>query len=264
MINVIIVEDEIITREGLEVTVDWSMYGCRIVGTAADGLEGEKLILRKRPDIVITDIRMPNKGGLEMMEALQHKINTNYIILSGFDDFKYAKQAITLGAKGYLLKPIDDGEFEQVLYSVIATLGKNKDELDKVSYVKIHKSEKFSNLLSNKYLKKAFEFLKCRYMEDLTIKYVADKLLISESYLGKLFKNKTSHTFLFFLTLYRLKAAINLLETTDLKIYEIANAVGYEDSKYFSKIFSKMVGVKPTEYRNGYELEEESPLNLIP
>lgn len=127
----------------------------------------------------------------------------------------------------------------------------------------VQKNDTVKNALCDKYLGKAMKVMKEKYMEDLTLKAVAEELHISESYLGKLFKNKTGCTFLDFLTLHRIKAAIDLLEGTELKVYEIAYMTGYTDAKYFSRVFQKIVGIKPTEYRNGYQLSKDNMLNIL-
>ena len=112
-------------------------------------------------------------------------------------------------------------------------------------------------------MEKAIEFIRQNYRTDLSLQQTADYLNISKSYLGKLFKNKTNYTFLDFLTLYRIKASVDLLEKSDLKIYEIAEAVGYADTKYFSRVFTKIVGVRPTEFKNDYQLAPDNLLNII-
>ena len=124
------------------------------------------------------------------------------------------------------------------------------------------KAVDFGNL-QDKYLARACEIIRSRYQEDLTLKNVADELNISDSYLGKLFKTKTSYTFLEVLTLYRIKGAVDLLKNTDLKVYEIAYAIGYGDAKYFSKVFRKIVGIKPMEFKNGYQLTQNHILNRL-
>ena len=81
---------------------------------------------------------------------------------------------------------------------------------------------------------------------------VADALLISESYLTKLFKRKTDRSFLDTLTMFRMREAVRLLEETGLKVYEIANRLGYQDTQYFSTLFRKFAGVSPSEYKRGH------------
>ena len=101
MIKVLVVEDEDLIRQGLKLTTTWSDFGSEIIGEAADGEEGREMILRLKPDLVITDIKMPKLSGLEMIESLQDEISCEYIILSGYDEFAYAKRAMRMGVRGY-------------------------------------------------------------------------------------------------------------------------------------------------------------------
>lgn len=264
MVKVLIVEDEKLIIEGLKQTVDWNKYDCEVIGEAEDGYAGEILILEKKPDIVITDIKMPKCSGLEMIRNVQNHSSAFFIILSGYDDFMYAKEAINLGVRSYLLKPIDDKELEDVLIKAVDEVKAGRRIPAHITANRIERNKRIKNALCDKYLSRAFEAVKQLYMQDISLKQIAHSLHISESYLGKLFKYKTEYTFSDFLKLYRIKASIELLEKSDLKVYEIADAVGYTDPKYFSKVFTKIVGIKPTEYRNGYRLAPDNILNLIP
>ena len=114
--SVVFVEDEQIVREEIVSSIRWELLGLELVGTAADGMEGEQLIKRVEPDIVITDIRLPAQDGLAM---LSHCPVNHAIILTGHTDFNYMKQAIRLGVFDYLLKPIDDEELEETLASLV-------------------------------------------------------------------------------------------------------------------------------------------------
>ncbi|MBU9728572.1 response regulator transcription factor [Diplocloster modestus] len=268
MIKVLLVEDEDLIRQGLKLTTTWSDFGSEIIGEAADGEEGREMILRLKPDLVITDIKMPKLSGLEMIESLQDEISCEYIILSGYDEFAYAKRAMRMGVRGYLLKPIDDKELEEVMSSTIKSIREKQAVYKSLSeklgkeFTEEQKAVDFGNL-QDKYLARACEIIHSRYQEDLTLRNVADELNISDSYLGKLFKTKTSYTFLEVLTLYRIKGAVDLLKNSDLKVYEIAYAIGYGDAKYFSKVFRKIVGIKPMEFKNGYQLTQNHILNRL-
>jgi two-component system response regulator YesN len=114
MLSLLVVDDEIIQRKGIVTSIDWSAIGAAVVGEGADGREGLALIKELHPDLVITDIRMPVMDGLEMIEAVRRggKRNTapHFIILSGYEDFKYAQSAIRLGVLDYVLKPVDADE----------------------------------------------------------------------------------------------------------------------------------------------------------
>ncbi|MEG1875809.1 MAG: response regulator, partial [Angelakisella sp.] len=111
MIDCIIVEDELILRQGLVLTTDWEDLGCRLVGEAADGDSGLKLIDRCKPNLIITDIRMPGVDGLELIRQSRSLCNAVYLIMSGYNDFEYARRALQLGVMDFISKPIDEEEF---------------------------------------------------------------------------------------------------------------------------------------------------------
>ncbi|MEK4652691.1 response regulator [Niallia sp. FSL W8-0954] len=127
MKKVLIVDDEPVIREGLPYIIDWQEYGFEIVGAAQNGKEGIKLINEYQPDLVITDIRMPEMDGLEMIQTAQKRGETFYsIILSGYSEFTYAQKAIRLGTVSYLLKPIDEDELTDILLGIRKEVDKQK------------------------------------------------------------------------------------------------------------------------------------------
>lgn len=107
MLKVLLVEDENLIRRGLQYKMDWTEVNCVVVGEAATGQEGLTQIKALRPDIVITDIRMPDMDGLEMLREGRGVCPFHAIIISGYGEFDYAQQAIRLGVAEYLLKPVD-------------------------------------------------------------------------------------------------------------------------------------------------------------
>jgi Response regulator containing CheY-like receiver domain and AraC-type DNA-binding domain len=138
MKKILIIDDEETIRTGLEYLIEWEEYGFEVGWTASNGLEGLDIILEKSPDLVITDIRMPGMTGLEMIrEAKEKGCLFHSIILSGYSDFEYAKQAIQLGFVSYLLKPVDEEELIEILLKL------NEEE-------KQAKSENFQHELSAK------------------------------------------------------------------------------------------------------------------
>ena len=110
MLRCIIAEDERILRKGLILTTDWKSLDCEVVGEAENGLEALDLFKTKKPDLLITDIRMPLMDGLELIEKCRPLHSADYIIMSGYSDFSYAKKAIHLGVSEYILKPLDEEE----------------------------------------------------------------------------------------------------------------------------------------------------------
>ena len=265
MIRVLLVEDEELIREGLRLTTPWQEWGMEVVGEAADGEAGMKKILELKPDVVITDVKMPKMSGLEMIEQLRGQVTCEYIILSGYDEIALVKQAIHLEVQEYLLKPVDDEELRAVMEQAAQRVHRKRVMNQRLAQYQEEEKEYSMDVrnIQDKYLDRAKEILRERYQENLTLKSVADALFISDSYLGKLFKNRTGYTFLEMLTFYRIRAAVEYLQNTDKKVYEIAYAIGYNDSKYFSRVFQRVTGMKPMELKNGHPLPEDHMLRHL-
>ena len=110
-LKVVIVEDNPTTVLSLVKTIDWDVMKCEVAGTAGDGESGGVMIRQLKPDIVLTDIRMPVKSGLDMIADVRDDVaDCRFVIITGYDEFQYASQAIKLGVFDYLLKPIDNEE----------------------------------------------------------------------------------------------------------------------------------------------------------
>ena len=120
MLKVLLVEDENLIRRGLQYKMDWTEVNCVVVGEAATGKEGLARMRELRPDIVITDIRMPDMDGLEMLREGRAVCPFHAIIISGYGEFDYAQQAIRLGVAEYLLKPVDVNELRNCLRRIAA------------------------------------------------------------------------------------------------------------------------------------------------
>ena len=250
MNRVVVVEDETMARKGIILTIDWSALGCVIVGEAANGEEGAALVERLSPDIVVTDVKMPRMDGVEMIAKLRENgCQTKFIILTAYSDFKYAQSALRLGVSDYLLKPLKDGELEAAVRHIQgqeeARETKEAEEQDmpviRLSSVKNTK---------NKYVEQAVQQIREHYQEDINISTVAGELEISEGYLSRVFKKETDYTFTSYLTLYRMKKAMTLLKDCRVKVYEVAEQVGYSDTAYFSAQFKKVTGISPSEYQD--------------
>ena len=119
MIKVFLVEDEIAIRSGIKNSIHWEEEGYEFTGEASDGELAYPMILKERPDILITDIKMPFMDGLELSRLVRRELpDIKILILSGYDEFEYAKEAIKVGVTEYLLKPISSAKLLQVLGEV--------------------------------------------------------------------------------------------------------------------------------------------------
>ncbi len=131
MLRVFLVEDESVIREGLRDKIPWEQYGFQFVGEAADGEMALPLIRKLKPDVLITDIKMPFMDGLSLSAIVKEEFpRTRVIIISGYDDFEYARQAIVVGVDQYLLKPITRAALRNVLLELKEKIGKNVEQQD--------------------------------------------------------------------------------------------------------------------------------------
>ncbi len=125
--KIFLVEDEIVAREGIRDTVAWAACGFELVGEAADGESALPLIQQSRPDLLITDIRMPFMDGLQLTRLVRERLpQTRIVILSGYDEFSYAQAAIALGVSEYILKPVSAHDLEQMLRATRAILDRER------------------------------------------------------------------------------------------------------------------------------------------
>ncbi|PLR94880.1 response regulator [Bacillus sp. T33-2] len=130
MYKLMIIEDEPWIAKGLEVALPWEEYGIELTGSAANGEEALRIIEKSDSDIILTDIMMPIMNGLDMLENLSKRTETlpKVIIITGYNDFSYAQQAIRYGVEDYLLKPIDQHELEKTILSIVQKLNKQKQD----------------------------------------------------------------------------------------------------------------------------------------
>lgn len=190
---------------------------------------------------------MPLKNGIEVMqEAKKAGLDPVIVILSGYDEFKYAQQAIRYGAKEYLLKPVRATDILKCLEK-LADEYYQKDEEDDVQQV--------GNQI-NSFVKSARDYVEEHYAEDVSLQEVAEKIGISAGYLSTMFAQNMDCKFVDYLNQVRIERACTYLEQNYLKTYEIAYRVGFRDEKYFSRVFKKVKGMSPKEYRTGKSQEQ--------
>ncbi len=245
MYSVVLVDDERLIIKGLSSVVPWEKMGCRVVGTAYDGAHGLALIREMRPDIVFTDIRMPNMDGLTMLAALRSEYpRMQMSVLTAYRDFDYARQALNLGVCRYLLKPSDLNEINEAVKVMCARL----DALPPEGPEEAEKDGPAGNLI----VQAALKYMGEHYAElHLSLSDVADHVYVSQWHLSKLLNRETGESFFDILGRIRVEKAKTLLTDPARRIHEVAESVGYTDVAHFSKSFKKHAGCTPGEYRNG-------------
>ncbi len=249
MLKVFIVEDEKLVRQGLVYSVGWEKLDCIVVGEAPNGLVAIEMLETLECDLIITDVKMPHLDGIGMINELKRAGKEyEYIILTAFSSFEYAHSALKLGVTDYLLKPFED---EQLALAINKTKSRIQNRKESS---KIVSSSKFNILTEagsvTKYVELAIRYIRDNYnTSDISVKSTAEALALSEGHLSRVFKRETNYTFMEYLTNYRIHIAVNLLKDSTMKVYEVANFVGYTDTNYFSTIFKKHIGMTPSKFQ---------------
>ncbi len=137
-LTILIIDDEYLVRVGIRETINWEAYNFRISGEASNGEEGLALAKAQKPDIIITDIRMPFMDGLEFMAQLREAgLTSKIIVLSGYDDFGYAQSALEHGASNYLLKPIENQQLIETVVQVGKTIRQEREKNQEYNKLKM-------------------------------------------------------------------------------------------------------------------------------
>ena len=233
MLKVLIADDERIVRKTLHLIGNWEEHGMEIVGEAQNGVEALEMIDQLKPDILLLDMKMPGLSGNQILEQMaDQNEKLHVIVISGDDDFEYARMALKYGAVDYILKPINRNEFNQALR-------------------KIHESEQKSGAKGIERKKDGVDEIKDyidkKYMEDISLSNLSENYFMNSDVLSRLFKKKYG---------VNITSYINDVRLTQAKIYlaagynsaQVSEMVGYHDSNYFSRVFKKYYGISPTQF----------------
>jgi len=248
--KLLIVDDEELTRRGIMSSIDFEELGISEIYTADDGLSGLEEARIRKPDIIISDVRMPRMTGIEMLQTLTSEFpELVAILMSGFSDREYLKAAIKLKAVSYVDKPIQIAELNEAVRVAISEVENKKTTVKKVEKESADELvEKAAN--DNPTIKLVKEYISENYSNpSLSVRDIGDFVQLSVSYVCTYFKNETGTTLNQYLTEFRMEKAKELLSDPRNKIAEISEKVGYNDGNYFSKSFRKFTGVSPSEYR---------------
>ena len=248
MYRVLLVDDEQIILDGLSRVIPWERMGCEVAGTASNGEEGLQLVRALKPDILMTDIRMPNMDGLSMVAALRSEFPRLQItVLTAFRDFEYAQTALHLGVCRYLLKPSKLDE----LYEAVRVMTERLDALPgaREDIETDEDPAAAANTAGNYVVRQALDYMRAHCCEHLSLSDVADRVYVSQWHLSKLINRYTNQNFFDILGHMRIERAKVLLADPSLRVHVIAEQVGYGDVAHFSKSFKRLEGMTPGEYR---------------
>ena len=265
MYQVMIADDEVIERMVLHKTLQKHLGDICEIHQAENGREALKIYEEKQIQIAILDIEMPGINGIQTAEKIRETDpHCCIIFLTAFDEFNYAKKAITVRALDYLLKPYQEEELLSVLEEAIRLTDRRKDERmvqeqiaaeQEQADAQLQRAENEEDVGESGYgrIAKVSEMIRsyiCQhYMDDLSMQEVARMMNYSEAYFCKLFKQCFSCNFTAYLTQFRMEQAKKLLAEPTVNVKNVGEAVGYSDSNYFAKVFKRYTGSSPTEYR---------------
>lgn len=234
--NILVVDDEAIIRQSFIKRISRLPLDFTAIYQGKNGYEALEIAQKYALDIVLIDINMPFLNGLDLIEELR-KLDreVEIIIISGYDNFSYAQQAIRYHVSAYLLKPVVQKEFEEtitgVYQKVLADRKREKTATFSVLALKIMK-ENISN-------------------SEFCLTDLAEKMEVSRSYLSKKLSEETEKSFVDLMKMLRIERAKSLLNELSYgtKIYEIAEMTGFKNQYYFSSVFRQETGYSPKEYR---------------
>lgn len=254
MMKILIADDEVIERKVLEKKLNKHYSDSCLVLTAQNGRQVLDMYEREHPQILILDIEMPLINGLDAAKEIRKKDRScSIVFLTAFDEFSYARAAISVHALDYLLKPCDEKELISTVDEAIRLSRQSVQDLSEEEKAAPHSAavlvESMDQPAEESRQEETLAYIAMHYMEDIAVKDIAGYLGYSEAYFCKRFKQAFGHSFVSYLTDFRMQRAEELMRTSRLSIKEIGKAVGYADPNYFTKVFRRVRGVSPSEFR---------------
>jgi two-component system response regulator YesN len=257
MLNLMIVDDEPIILKGLMNIINKGNTPCKEIVSASDGFDALEKLGKFKPDLLITDIQMPEMNGLELIKEVQDRgLCKRFIILTGYDETMYLRQAIRYRVIDYLLKPINKIELYDALANISLELLTKPNEIENSLRVPDSMVPDLRNIHLSKNVRVIIQYIEKHYMKDLSLEQIAEHVFLHPNYISSLFRKETGLTFINYLHLFRIKNAKELMiKDTEVSFHRISEQVGYENVRHFFNVFKKYSGVTPGEYRDLYKLQ---------
>lgn len=252
MLHVLVVDDEVVERNGIRFLME--KYQFPVLLEEAD--DGEKAMeyLRKNPvDILITDLKMPFMNGLELAASAKSLYCDLYIVIvTGYGEFEYARQAIHIGVNEFLLKPINPEDFHSTMETIVNKLTdvKRKNVPGDINLPGRLEMEILERVPESRHeIELVVSYIFNHYGEEFGLNELASHVYMTPSYLSSVFKREMHVGINEFLKSYRMEKAKEMLEFTNMKIKDVGNQIGYHNTSYFCKSFRDCFGVTPEQYR---------------
>lgn len=252
MYRAMVVDDEEMIRNGMARQIEQMGLSVKVVAKAADGPEAMELFGIHSPDILFMDINIPHINGLECIRQIRESNRLCVIIIvSGYDDFEYARQAIHHNVDFYLLKPVEDEEFREIMEQAAALYDKRLEQENILARYEARQSKPRPRSSVIEYINTHFTW------KDLSSEVIEEEFHLSRTALFKMMKELTGMSLVEYVTALRIEYSTRLLRE-DKPIGEIAALCGYGDQYYFSRVFKKKMGISPREYREQWERSGEN------
>jgi YesN/AraC family two-component response regulator len=231
----ILVDDDKWALTDIRKNIAFAQAGFRIAGEYLNARDSLAAIKANPPDLVITDIRMGELSGLDLIEECQKAgIRSAFIVISGHSDFLYAQRALNSGVCHFMLKPVDASEGLRMLLKV-------RDRLQ---------NKNIPEAPHRRAIDEIMQYMRTNYQQRLGLEDVADHFYMNKTYLSELFKRETGKSFVQFKNEIRVERAKVLLRSSDDLISSVSEQCGFEDAGYFSAVFKLMTQKTPQQYRN--------------
>lgn len=263
MYRILVADDEPIERQVINKKILGYFPDQVLVFMAENGIEAVSAFEDNDCQIAILDIEMPGMNGLDAAAQIRKKHpDCSIIFLTAFDEFNYAKRAIEVRALDYLLKPGSDEDLINVIEEAMRLADREEESFEEgsledqalaedISFAEAEDTADGEEIASNIIVGEVTRYIENNYKEDIALQDVAGLFGYSDVYFCKLFKQNFGKNFITYLNEFRIDRAKELLADPQINIKDVSVEAGYRDANYFTRVFKRMVGKTPSEYRNG-------------
>lgn len=283
MYRVLLADDEQIERMALAKRLKRHFCGSLDISEAVNGAEALETFKREKSQIVVMDISMPEMNGVEAAERIRSLDEDCIIIfLTAYDEFSYAKRAIVIRALDYLLKPCEEDELVAVMEEAMRLTDKRLNvsgvpspgvpspgvpspgvpspdipspDIRREEHAEAMPRDDGDGRLAQ-VAETIREYIRNNYMKEISMQDAARMMNYSDAYFCKLFKQCFDQNFTTYLTHFRMNEAKRLLQNQEMNVKDVSALVGYSDSNYFSKVFKRITGMIPSEFRDSQFIQK--------